>query len=136
VQANGQTRGWAIRPAVTPGRQYPPRAEVETALVLLLEANQTPMVEADGAMTATMHPHLTGLKGVLLVCKDVGRAPMYSALKEDFIERLVAMQRYTCLVYPFKTVDIFHAIMEDFIATSVPCMPPSYCSQQQSREEQ
>ena len=93
------------------------------------------MLSPDGAMTATMLPHLTGLKGVIVVRKDVGRAPMYSALKEDFIERLVAMKRDTCLVYSFETVDAFYAIMEDLIATSAPCLPASYCPQLQLVEE-
>jgi len=60
---------------------------------------------------------------------------MYSALKEDFIARLVAMKHDTCLVYPFETVDAFTAIMEGFIATAAPCLPASYCPQQQLVEE-
>jgi len=101
----------------------------------ILSTLRDTLLSPDGAMTATMLPHLTGLEGVIVVRKDVGRAPMYSALKEDYIARLVAMKCDTCLVYPFETVDAFNAIMEDLIATSAPCLPASYCPQQQVVEE-
>ena len=101
----------------------------------ILSTLRDTLLSPDGAMTATMLPHLTGLAGVIVVRKDVGRAPMYSALKEDYIARLVAMKCDTCLVYPFETVDAFNAIMEDLIATSTPCLPASYCPQQQVVEE-
>ena len=101
----------------------------------ILSTLRDTLLSPDGAMTATMLPHLTGLEGVIVVRKDVGRAPMYSALKEDFMARLVAMKRDTCLVYPFETVDAFYAIMEDLIATSAPCLPASYCPQLQVVEE-
>ena len=60
---------------------------------------------------------------------------MYSALMEDFIARLSAMRSDTCLVYPFETVDAFHAVMENLVATSAPCLPASYRLQQQQEEK-
>jgi CRISPR-associated autoregulator DevR family len=90
----------------------------------ILSALRDTLLSPDGAMTATMLPHLTGLQGAIVVLRAVGRAPMYSALKEDFIARLVAMRRDSCLIYPFETVDEFHVIMEDLIATTAPCLPP------------
>ena len=101
----------------------------------ILSALRDSLLSPSGAMTATMLPHLTGLKGVIVVRNAVGRAPMYSALKEDFVARLVAMRSSTNLVYPFETVDAFYAVMEDLIATSMPCLPASY-RQQQHLEEQ
>ncbi len=38
------------------------------------------LLSPDGAMTAAMLPHLTGLQGAIVVRNAVGRAPMYSAL--------------------------------------------------------
>jgi CRISPR-associated autoregulator DevR family len=91
----------------------------------ILSALRDALLSPDGAMTATMLPHLTGLEGAIVVQSDVGRAPMYSALKDDFVTRLVAMQGDTCLVYPFATVEAFHAIMQDLIASSTPYLPAS-----------
>lgn len=97
----------------------------------ILSTLRDTLLSPDGAMTASMLPHLTGLQGVIVVRNAVGRAPMYSALKEDFIVRLEAMKSDSCLVYPFETVDAFHGIMEDFITMSAPCLPASYRLQQQ-----
>ncbi|MFL5706387.1 MAG: hypothetical protein ACJ8AG_26725, partial [Ktedonobacteraceae bacterium] len=97
----------------------------------ILSALRDTLLSPDGAMTATMLPHLTGLQGVIVVRNAVGRAPMYSALKEDFIVRLEAMKSDSCLVYPFETVDAFHGIMENLITLSAPCLPASYGLQQQ-----
>lgn len=93
------------------------------------------LLSPDGAMTAAMLPHLTGLQGVIVVRNAVGRAPVYSALREDFIARLSAMRSDTCLVCPFETVDAFHAVMENLVATSAPCLPASYRLQQQQEEK-
>ncbi len=101
----------------------------------VLSALRDALLSPDGAMTASMLPHLTGLEGAIVVRSDVGRAPMYSALKEDFVTRLTTMQSDTCLVYPFATVDAFHTIMQDLIATSTPCFPASYRPRQQLEAE-
>lgn len=101
----------------------------------MLAALRDTLLSPDGAMTATMLPHLTGLEGAIVVRSAVGRAPMYSALKEDFVARLCAMRSETCLVYPFETVDAFHALMEDLITTTTPCLPTSCCLQQQWEED-
>ena len=66
-----------------------------------------------------------------MVRSDVGRAPIYSALMQDFVERLCAMKSETLLVFPFETVDAFHAIMQNLLTTSAPSFPASYRTQQQ-----
>ena len=38
------------------------------------------LLSPNGAMTAAMLPHLTGLQGAIVVRNAVGRAPVYSAL--------------------------------------------------------
>jgi hypothetical protein len=91
------------------------------------------------AILSTLHDtllsHLTGLQGAIVVRNAVGRAPMYSALMEDFIARLSAMRSDACLGYPFETVDAFHTVMENLVATSAPCLPASYHLQQQQEEK-
>jgi CRISPR-associated autoregulator DevR family len=100
----------------------------------ILSALRDTLLSPDGAMTATMLPHLTGLQGAIVVRKDIGRAPMYSALKEDFVARLAAMGSDTCSVYPFETVDAFNTIMEELITSSKPCLPATYRAQQLLKE--
>jgi len=100
----------------------------------ILSTLRDTLLSPDGAMTATMLPHLTGLQGAVVVRKDVGRAPMYSALKEDFVARLVAMGSDTCSIYPFETVDAFNIILEELITTSTPCLPATYRAQQLLKE--
>ena len=101
----------------------------------ILSALRDTLLSPVGAMTATMLPHLTGLQGAIVVRKDVGRAPMYSALKEDFVARLVALGSDTSSVYPFETVDAFNTIMEKLISSSTPCLPATYRAQQLMKEE-
>jgi hypothetical protein len=84
------------------------------------------LVSPDGALVATMLPHLTGLKGALMVRTNVGRAPLYSALESDFVMRLGGMTDETCTIYPFETIDAFYRLMNTFIATSVPELHPSW----------
>ncbi len=97
----------------------------------VLSALRDTLLSPDGAMTSTMLSHLTGLEGAIVVRSSVGRAPMYSALMDDFVTRLMAMRSDTCLVYPFETVDAFHATMEELITISAPCFPASYRQGQQ-----
>jgi CRISPR/Cas system-associated protein Cas7 (RAMP superfamily) len=89
----------------------------------VLAALSDSLLSPQGALTATMLPHLTGLRGAIVVRTMVGRAPLYSALQEDFVERLSALADEACTVYPFETVDAFHSSMHALIETSHPCMP-------------
>jgi CRISPR-associated autoregulator DevR family len=97
----------------------------------ILSTLRDTLLSPDGAMTATMLPHLTGLQGAIVVRKTVGRAPMYSALEQDFIAQLCAMRNDDCQVFPFDTVHAFYTLMQELIATSVPCLPASYSLEQQ-----
>jgi MalT-like TPR region/CRISPR-associated negative auto-regulator DevR/Csa2 len=93
----------------------------------ILAALSDSLLSPQGALTATMLPHLTGLRGAIAVRTRTGRAPLYSALQEDFVERLTAIASGACAVYPFETVDAFHTHMQALIETSYPSMPAA-CS--------
>jgi hypothetical protein len=90
----------------------------------ILRALRDTLVSPDGAQVGTMLPHLTRLSGAIVVRTHMGRAPMYSALENDFVTRLQAMTDETCQVYPFETVDAFYHLMNTFIAASVPAFHP------------
>ena len=92
----------------------------------ILAALSDSLLSPQGALTATMLPHLTGLRGAIAVRTSTGRAPLYSALQEDFVERLTAIAGGACKVYPFETVDAFHTHMQALIETSYPSMPAAF----------
>jgi CRISPR-associated autoregulator DevR family len=89
----------------------------------MLLALRDGLLSPQGALTATMLPHLTGLQGVIVVCPSTGRAPIYSALQDDFIPRLCALESETCIVAPFETIDTFNAAMQDLIEYTHPALP-------------
>ncbi len=60
---------------------------------------------------------------------QMGRAPLYSALENDFVARLQAMADETCQVYPFETVDAFYRLMNSFITASVPALHPFWMAE-------
>ncbi len=92
----------------------------------ILSALRDCLLSPDGAMTATMLPHLTGLQGAIVVRTSVGRAPMFSALCDDFITQLQTLASPTCQVYPFESIASFNELMNDLITHSSPCFPASY----------
>lgn len=89
----------------------------------ILSALEDAFLSPDGALTATMLPHLSGLYGAVVVRKTVGRAPIYSPLSEDFVERLGRLGRETCQVIPFEGVDAFADTMTRLNATTEPALP-------------
>jgi CRISPR-associated autoregulator DevR family len=89
----------------------------------ILTALRDCLLSPQGALTATMLPHLTGLRGAMVVCPSTGRAPIYSPLQDDFITRLSALQSDTCLVFPFETIDTFHVQMRRLIEHTHPALP-------------
>jgi CRISPR/Cas system-associated protein Cas7 (RAMP superfamily) len=95
----------------------------------ILRALRDGLVSPDGAQTATMLPHLTGLSGAMTVRTNIGRAPLYSALESDFVVRLQAMADETCQIYPFETVDGFYRLMNTCITASVPALHPFWTSE-------
>jgi CRISPR-associated autoregulator DevR family len=99
----------------------------------ILSALRDQILSPTGAQTATMLPHLTGLVGIIAVKSDVGRAPMYSPLQTDFVERLQAMDSDTCKVFPFEKIDEFYTLMNQLIETSEPQLPPNGKPRQRKR---
>ena len=102
--------------------------------VAILWALHDTLLSPEGALTATMLPHLTGLQGAVVVKKTVGRAPMYSGLVEDFVVRLQAMQTADCVVYSFETVDAFSTIMQQLVMTSFPSFPAGQAKVEHQQE--
>lgn len=62
----------------------------------ILAALRDCLLSPQGALTATMLPHLTGLRGAIVARTHAGRAPLYSPLQEDFVERLSALSNEAC----------------------------------------
>jgi CRISPR-associated protein Cst2 len=81
------------------------------------------LLSPQGALTATMLPHLTGLQGVIVARRSTGRAPIYSALQDDFIPRLCALASESCSVSTFDVIDEFHTQMRALIDTTHPALP-------------
>lgn len=89
-----------------------------------LRALRDTFTSPEGAHTATMLPHLTGLSGAIVICRKAGRAPVYSALADDFLARLQAMQGEECQIYPFEAIDGFYRHLTHLGAASEPALPP------------
>jgi hypothetical protein len=92
----------------------------------ILSALRDTLISPDGALTATMLPHLTSLVGMIAVNRTVGRAPLYSPLQDDFCARLQAMQNESLQMYPFTTIDSFYHCMNKLIATTKPARLPRW----------
>jgi CRISPR-associated autoregulator DevR family len=92
----------------------------------ILAALRDCLLSPQGALTATMLPHLTGLRGAIVARSTTGRAPLYSPLQEDFVERLSALSNEACCTYPFETIDSFNELMNALIETSSPSMPAAF----------
>jgi CRISPR-associated autoregulator DevR family len=119
------TRRWKM--VVTEERQRQQRHKA------ILSALRDGILCPEGAMSATMRPHLTSLMGAIVIRSTVGRAPTYSALVDDFMTRLDAMKSETCLVWLFETVDAFNQLMDDLIHASQPSLPPAYHAHHEGR---
>jgi hypothetical protein len=92
----------------------------------ILAALRDCLLSPQGALTATMLPHLTGLRGAIVARTTTGRAPLYSPLQEDFVERLSALSNEVCFIYPFETIVSFNELMHALIETSSPSMPAAF----------
>lgn len=89
----------------------------------VLAALEDSLLSPQGALTATMLPHLTDLQGVIAIRTTTGRAPLYSALQPDFIERLTQLADDATLVVPFDTINVFHEHMRALKTLSTPALP-------------
>lgn len=76
-----------------------------------------------GAMTAALLPHLTGIKGVVAVRTEAGRAPLYSPLETDFITELEQLASASCLILPFHSLAEFQTVFEALLTKSYPVLP-------------
>ncbi len=88
-----------------------------------LRALRDMFTSPEGARTATMLPHLTELSGAIVLCRKVGRAPVYSALADDYLTRLQAMQGEECQIYSFETIDGFYKHLTHLSGASEPALP-------------
>ncbi len=92
----------------------------------VLAALRDQLLSPEGALTATLLPHLTGLVGAIAVQSSVGRAPLYSPLEAEFTTRLTAMSNDQCRVFLFGSADEFHARVNQLIEISDPCLPAGF----------
>jgi CRISPR-associated autoregulator DevR family len=79
-----------------------------------------------GALTATMLPHLTALQGAIVLRTSAGRAPMYSGLVPDFVERLRKLVDDEVSISSFETIDTFREQMQALIHSSTPALPARF----------
>ncbi|HEY5003471.1 MAG TPA: hypothetical protein VII61_09990 [Ktedonobacteraceae bacterium] len=94
--------------------------------VAILTALRDQLVSPSGAQTSTILPHLTGLRGALVLRTGVGRAPCCSPLDPTFQTRLTNMADPTCRVHLFEEVDTFYQLMQQMITTTVPAHHPAW----------
>lgn len=94
--------------------------------IAVLTALRDQLLSPSGAQTATVLPHLTGLRGAIVLRTGVGRAPCYSPLDPAFQERLTAMADPTCQVHLFEGVDGFYRFMQQMIVTTAPAHHPAW----------
>ncbi len=89
----------------------------------ILSALRDQLLSPEGALTAILLPHLAGLAGIIAVRSSAGRAPLYSPLETEFVAHLTAMSTAACQMLPFKSVEEFHALINQLIETSDPYLP-------------
>jgi CRISPR-associated autoregulator DevR family len=94
----------------------------------ILRALRDTLVSPEGARTASMLPHLTGLVGSIAVQSAPGRAPLFSGLSDDFMVQLESMAGDTCRVYPFETASAFYQQMNRLIQFSEPAWSAAWGS--------
>jgi CRISPR/Cas system-associated protein Cas7 (RAMP superfamily) len=94
--------------------------------VAILTALRDQLVSPSGAQTTTILPHLTGLRGAMVLRTGVGRAPCYSPLDPTFQTRLTNMVDPTCQVHLFDGVDTFYHLIQQMITTTVPAHHPAW----------
>jgi CRISPR-associated autoregulator DevR family len=94
----------------------------------VLSAIRDLTLSPSGAMNAGMLPHLTELVGIVTIRSSAGRAPIFSALANDFQMQLASTASATCIVLPFNNVSEFAALMNGVIEGSVPALPATFRS--------
>jgi CRISPR-associated protein Cst2 len=99
----------------------------------ILRALRDTLVSPEGARTASMLPHLTGLVGNIVVQSAPGRAPLFSGLSDDFMVQLESMAGDTCQIYQFETVSAFYQQMNRLIQFSEPAWLAAWGSKSSSK---
>lgn len=92
----------------------------------VLRALRDQILSPDGARTTGMLPHVTGVRGAIVLRSRIGRAYICSPLRQDFVEQLKAAAAATSdssVVLCFDKFEDFARHMEYLIAHSVPCTP-------------
>lgn len=95
----------------------------------VLRALRDQVLCPDGARTAGMLPHLTGIRGAIIVRTQVGRPFMLSPLRADFMEQLdraVSRTSEPGLLLQFEDLEEFTIHMEYLVAHSLPSTPHKY----------
>lgn len=90
---------------------------------MILRALRDTFLSPSGASSSAMLPHLAGLSGAIAVQKEVGRAPVYSPLEEDFVTVLTGMATSERTILTFNSANEFSSILDDLIANSSPHLP-------------
>ena len=104
--------------------------------VAILTALRDQLVSPSGAQTTTILPHLTGLRGAIVLRTGVGRAPCCSPLDPLFQTRLTKMADATCQVHLFEGVDTFYQLMHQMITTTMPAHHPAWIPSAPPQENQ
>ncbi len=89
----------------------------------ILFALRDQLLSPDGALTAKLLPHLTGIRGVIAVKKGAGRAPIFSALVNDFTEQLQALEIDDCEYLVFENIAQFSQHMKRLANGTAPVNP-------------
>lgn len=92
----------------------------------VLRALRDQILSPDGARTGRMLPHVTDIRGAIMLRTRIGRAYMCSPLRSDFVEQLertASIASDVSMVLRFEQWEEFAARMEFLIAQSLPCSP-------------
>jgi len=89
----------------------------------VLYALHDQMLSPSGASTARLLPHVTGLRGAIILRTLPGRAPVFSPLKSDFVNtlrQLCNIQNGACTIYEFDSVVDFSKQMYRLVEETTP----------------
>lgn len=92
----------------------------------ILLALRDQILSPSGALTTTILPHLTTITGAIAIRQTPGRAAIYSALQDDFVQRLTALDGAMGQVIVFDGIDDFCMKMNALIETSYPYLPVTH----------
>lgn len=88
----------------------------------IIESLRDQILSPDGALTAKLLPHLTGLKGIIFIRHSSGRAPLYSPLEDDFMTRLNELDYPDSDKYTFQDINQFCSYMNELAKHTIPAV--------------